>query len=118
MLLMLPTNATGIAQKIIKVTTKPVVAANLPIRSGYEMRILPQIISAGLGARVRSNLKGMKPLPGILSWAAAWAAGRVVNVMKALLSCLFSVWEDCLETMSGFKRASSVRDHSIESTFH
>lgn len=80
------------------------------------MRMLLQMISRGLGAKVRSSLKGTKPLPGILICEAVWAAERVVKVMKALFSALLSVWDSCLETMSGFKRASSVRDHSIVST--
>jgi len=78
--------------------------------------MLPQMISTGLGARVRCNLKGTKPFPGILICAALWAAGRVVNVMNALLSSLFSVCELCFVAISGFKRASSVRVQLIVST--
>ena len=52
MLLRLPTSATGRDQKTIMAATKAAVAANRAIRSGLEIPIFDQMISAGLGAKV------------------------------------------------------------------
>src|ERR1700727_1107762 len=99
MLLILPTNATGIAQKMIITVTNPVVAAKRPKRSGNEMRMLLQIISAGLGERVRLMLKGMCFLSGRFFCAARWAAARDVYVMNAEVSALLSVCACCFSTI-------------------
>jgi hypothetical protein len=112
MLLRLPTRATGRDQKTIMAATKVVVAANRTILSRSEIPIFDQMISAGLGAKVRSSLNGTRVL---LICPARWASTRDVNVMNAELSSAYLVWFFCLSTIE-LRRESSVLLHRIEST--